>query len=54
MHANGLRGFSAGTDLAAGDVLVSVPEALLISQDTAHKSDLVSSPILMCMKVNIP
>ena len=43
MHVSGLRGFAAGRNLAAGEVLASIPEAILISQDTALNSDLVSA-----------
>ncbi|KAK9831771.1 hypothetical protein WJX74_008834 [Apatococcus lobatus] len=39
-HSNGLRGFAANANMKAGDVLLSVPESLLISQETALSSDL--------------
>ena len=49
MHANGLRGFAASTYLDAGDVLVTIPETLLISQESALTSELVSSHSLQEM-----
>ena len=38
---NGVRGLAASTDLLPGSIAVTVPAALLITQNTARESDLV-------------
>ena len=40
----GLRGAAAGNDLVSGDEVLSVPDRLLINQDTALESELVKPP----------
>lgn len=41
LFACGLRGAAAAEDICAGDVVLSVPRALLLSAATAERSDLV-------------
>jgi hypothetical protein len=41
----GLRGCAAARDLAAGDLLLSLPEEVLIWEGTVRQTDLVSRPL---------
>lgn len=43
MFDGGIRGLAAPTDLPAGSETIRVPQAVLISHETAKSSDLVRS-----------
>ena len=47
--AGNVRGLAAGMSLDAGPVAISIPEALLICEDTAKQSELVGVIHTHCM-----